>query len=88
MVSGHGLDQEHRARWSAAWYDRAVGDRYDYNYSEQELSEWGTRLLQTDAPVKRALVFFNNCYHGQAPNNAKWLMEWIKQHFDEDAAHA
>lgn len=63
---------------AAAWYNRDVGDRYDYNYSEEELTRWGDKLLSLETPARRAYVLFNNCYHGQAPRNAKWLMQWLE----------
>jgi uncharacterized protein YecE (DUF72 family) len=66
-------------RNTAAWYNRTAGDRYDYDYSEQELEEWGQRILAEENSVRRAYVLFNNCYHGQAPRNAQWLMKWMGQ---------
>ena len=66
-------------RNAAAWYDREAGDRYDYDYAEEELSTFGRELLQFDGPVRRAVIFFNNCYHGQAPRNARWLMNWLSE---------
>ncbi len=71
-------------RNAAAWYNRSVGDRYDYNYSAAELTSVGEKLLETVRPARRAFVFFNNCYHGQAPTNAKWLMAWLAE---QAAAH-
>jgi uncharacterized protein YecE (DUF72 family) len=66
-------------RNAAAWYNRAAGDRYDYDYSGQELAEWGEKILTAASPARRAFVLFNNCYHGQAPRNAQWLMKWMEQ---------
>lgn len=66
-------------RNAAAWYNRSAGDRYDYDYSAEELSDIGQRLLNTPRPARRAFVFFNNCHHGQAPTNAKWLTAWLAE---------
>ena len=66
-------------RNAAAWYNRSAGNRYDYDYSGQELEEWGEKLLTGATPARRAFVLFNNCYHGQAPRNAQWLMKWMEQ---------
>jgi uncharacterized protein YecE (DUF72 family) len=64
-------------RNARAWYDHKAGDRYDYNYSESELSELGNELLTANASAKKAYVLFNNCYAGQAPQNAWWLKLWL-----------
>lgn len=64
-------------RNAAAWYDRRAGDRYDYNYSAEELAVYGRQLLESGPEVSRAYVLFNNCYHGQAPGNAAWLQSWL-----------
>ncbi len=71
-------------RNAAAWYNRSAGDRYDYSYSAEELSEVGLKLFDTPRTARRAFVFFNNCYHGQAPTNAKWLTAWLAE---QAAAH-
>jgi len=60
---------------AAAWYNREVGDRYDYEYSTEQLTALGNELLAADA--KRAYVFFNNCYAGKAARNAWWLKSWF-----------
>ncbi len=62
-------------RNAAAWWgggakDSGSTDRYDYGYSESELSEWITRI---DAMLTRAsgmYLFFNNCVRGQAADSA------------------
>jgi len=64
-------------RNAPAWRNPRVGDRYDYDYSESELTSLGERLLDFQAPVTRAYVLFNNCYAGQAPRNAWWLKAWL-----------
>ncbi len=65
-------------RNSAAWHEGG-GERYNYDYSAEELAEWGERLLNPHTPLRRATIFFNNCYHGQAPRNAQWLMKWLQE---------
>ena len=50
------------------WY---AGDaRYDYDYSEEELREWLPRLQEIAARTTSVHVFFNNCHHAQAVENA------------------
>jgi uncharacterized protein YecE (DUF72 family) len=65
-------------RNARAWYDSRGGERYDYNYSEEELTTFGRELLSLESPAERAVVLFNNCYAGQAPRNAWWLKSWLE----------
>lgn len=44
--------------------------RYDYKYSEQELSEWKEKVRKLLAKSSRVYIFFNNCHQGQAVDNA------------------
>lgn len=56
------------------WY--GGGDRrYDYLYSEAQLNEWKQKLAKLEGKAKRAYIFFNNCYRGQAVRNAKELIQ-------------
>jgi uncharacterized protein YecE (DUF72 family) len=64
-------------RNSRAWYDRGVGDRYDYNYSETDLVGLANEIVNEETSARRAYVLFNNCYAGQAPRNAWWLKMWL-----------
>jgi uncharacterized protein YecE (DUF72 family) len=66
------------------WYDSTAGDRYDYNYSESELEEWGSRLLDFKQEMPGGYLFFNNCHLGQAVKNATWLFYWIKDRRTQD----
>jgi uncharacterized protein YecE (DUF72 family) len=55
------------------------GDRYDYDYSEQELKEWLEKVRQLAEQAKRTYLFFNNCHAGQAARNAKLMQELLRQ---------
>lgn len=57
-------------RNKAAWWDKDKGDRYDYLYSASELEEWKQNIEGILDRVKKIYLFFNNCYHGQAAQNA------------------
>jgi uncharacterized protein YecE (DUF72 family) len=50
------------------------GDRYDYDYTEQELMEWLGKIRELAATARKTYIFFNNCHAGQAARSAK-LME-------------
>ena len=51
--------------------------RYDYNYSEDELTYWKEKLAKISEKVKAAYVFFNNCHLGQAARNADQFIEMM-----------
>lgn len=64
-------------RNAAAWYNARAGDRYDYEYSENELTEIGRELLAFESTAEYSIVMFNNCHAGKAPRNAWWLKSWL-----------
>ena len=56
------------------WYAGAV-ERYDYDYSDEELQDLGRRWTVLADAAERIFVFFNNCRHGQAAKNARRFAE-------------
>lgn len=66
------------------WYDPQVGDRYDYHYSQTQLTEWGQRLLEYKEEISGGYLFFNNCHLGQAVKNATWLFQWIRDRRNDE----
>ena len=58
------------SRDASKWYAGAA-ERYDYNYSREELlamlASWQELADKTD----RVFAFFNNCHRGQAAENAR-----------------
>ena len=67
-------------RNAANWWDsgRESWERYDYLYSEAELSEWLPKADDIDRKADRVYVIFNNHYKGQAPTNAKMFEEMLR----------
>ncbi len=61
------------------WWGRGGGDRYDYDYSEDELREWLGRLKELADKARKTYLFFNNCHAGQAARNAKLMQELLRQ---------
>ena len=59
------------------WWGRGGGDRYDYDYNEEELSEWSGKLLDLEGKVKKVYAFFNNCHAGHAARNAELMIEML-----------
>jgi len=58
-----------------SWFTADEKTRYDYYYTEDELDEISKSILLPN--VKKALVFFNNCYRGQALRNARSFREQV-----------
>ena len=57
------------------WYNHGrPEERYDYLYSEEELSEWGEKIRKIE--VDDVFIYFNNHPRAQAVQNAK-MMEKI-----------
>ncbi len=66
------------SRNSDLWY-AGKAQRYDYNYSEDELKKW-LPLLDTIAKRSPTIyTFFNNCHRGQAALNALAFQELIEK---------
>jgi len=59
----------------ATWYDPSQGDRYDYDYSVAEVTEFSALIQRLDEQAHSSYVFFNNCHMGQAIKNARMLRE-------------
>lgn len=59
------------------WWGKGGGDRYDYDYSKEELSEWAEKLLKLEEKTSKVYVFFNNCHAGHAATNAELMIELL-----------
>ncbi|MDX1621905.1 MAG: DUF72 domain-containing protein [Nitriliruptorales bacterium] len=53
------------------------GERYRYDYSDEELRPWADRLLEQQAAGRDGWVYFNNDYQARAPQNALTLIEML-----------
>jgi uncharacterized protein YecE (DUF72 family) len=58
------------ARW---WKHDEAWERYNYTYSDEELSEWLPNLRQLDETAPLTLVYMNNHWQGQAVGSARQL---------------
>ena len=65
----HGRNAEH-------WWQGGA-ERYDYDYSQEELESWREKIRKIQAKVKRAYIYFNNCHLGQAAKNAREFMQLL-----------
>lgn len=53
------------------WQHEQAFERYDYLYSEDELSEWIPKVRKLAAETEKTYLFFNNHYQGKAAQNAR-----------------
>ncbi len=60
------------------WWKGDRTSRYDYLYSEEELSGWIDRVMLLVRKTKLLLIAFNNHYRGQAVSNARMLKDLLK----------
>ncbi len=57
------------------WHGRGEGIWFDYRYSKEELEPWVPKIQDAAAKVKTVYGYFNNHYHGYAPENCLQLLE-------------
>ncbi|MFC1511969.1 DUF72 domain-containing protein [Candidatus Latescibacterota bacterium] len=77
VTGGIGYVRFH-GRNAANWWGKG-GDRYDYLYSEDELTEWIDRVEQLEKSTWKLYAFFNNCHQGYAVRNALMFRELMKK---------
>ena len=59
------------SRDAGKWYGEGGTDRYDYRYSERELSDLAAEWVPLAEQSEKVYAFFNNCHRGQAAENAE-----------------
>jgi len=57
------------------WHGRGEKIWFDYQYSKQELDAWVPKIDETKTKTKKILGYFNNHFHGYAPENCLYLIE-------------
>ena len=57
------------------WHGKGEKIWFDYKYSKEELEPWVPKVLGTASQVKKVYGYFNNHYHGYAPENCLQLLE-------------
>ena len=57
------------------WHGKGEDIWFDYRYSEEELEPWVPKVKETASKVKKVYGYFNNHYHGYAPENCLHLLE-------------
>jgi uncharacterized protein YecE (DUF72 family) len=67
-------------RNTAGWQSHKMAQQFDYDYSDDELATWiNERLRRILASAQTGAMFFNNHVRGQAPRNARLLLDMIKR---------
>jgi uncharacterized protein YecE (DUF72 family) len=57
------------------WHGKGEKIWFDYQYSKKELDSWAPKVEEVSKLVKKVYGFFNNHYHGYAPENCLYLLE-------------
>jgi len=57
------------------WHGRGEKIWFDYLYSKVELEPWVPKVKEASEKVKKVVGYFNNHYHGYAPENCLYLIE-------------
>jgi uncharacterized protein YecE (DUF72 family) len=62
---------------SDKWTSKDIHEKFGYNYSKAELSEWAPKLRELAAETDRTHVLMNNCYSDYAQKNATTLIDLL-----------
>ncbi|MDP7287350.1 MAG: DUF72 domain-containing protein [Phycisphaerae bacterium] len=65
-------------RNASKWYAGGA-ERYDWNYTTDEIKELLDLWSDTAAEVDKMYTFFNNCHRGQAAKNAEAMRQILQQ---------
>ncbi|MBY0521909.1 MAG: DUF72 domain-containing protein [Gemmataceae bacterium] len=76
VPSGSRIYVRFHSRNAANWY-QSDKERYDYDYTDKELTEWIDALRHVNEPAGQAMLLFNNCHRGQAVVNAQRLRDLL-----------
>jgi uncharacterized protein YecE (DUF72 family) len=57
------------------WHGRGENPWFDYRYSKEELEPWVPKVEEASGKVKKVVGYFNNHFHGYAPENCLHLIE-------------
>lgn len=67
-------------RNAKGWRSGNLQHQFDYNYTEDELSEWiESNIIPMAGKADKGLIFFNNHVSGQAAHNAATLISLLRR---------
>jgi len=67
------------------WHGHGTDPWYNYRYSEDELTSWVPRVQQVAAQAESVYGFFNNHFHGYAPENCVQILRMLGVQTQEQA---
>ncbi|RLI52129.1 hypothetical protein DRO61_00510, partial [Candidatus Bathyarchaeota archaeon] len=59
------------------WHGHGTKPWYNYHYEKQELEPWIPKIKDTSTKVEKVYGYFNNHYHGYAPENCLEVLEML-----------
>lgn len=59
------------------WHGHGTDPWYNYRYSEDELTSWVPRVQQVAGQAETVYGFFNNHFHGYAPENCLQILRML-----------
>lgn len=62
---------------SDKWTSKDIHEKFGYEYSRAELTEWAPKLRELSDEATRTQVFMNNCYSDYAQRNASALIDLL-----------
>jgi uncharacterized protein YecE (DUF72 family) len=57
------------------WHGRGNKPWFDYRYSSEEMDAWVPKIQAAASKAKKVVGYFNNHFHGYAPENCLYLIE-------------
>ena len=57
------------------WHGKGEKIWFDYKYSKDEIDSWVPKVQEAAGKVKKIVGYFNNHYHGYAPEDCQYLIE-------------
>jgi uncharacterized protein YecE (DUF72 family) len=67
------------------WHGHGTDPWYNYHYSEEELKTWVPRVQQVASQSETVFGFFNNHFHGYAPENCIQILRMLGIQTQEQA---
>jgi uncharacterized protein YecE (DUF72 family) len=59
------------------WHGKGDRPWFNYKYSESQLTEWVPKVQEAAGRAQKVLGYFNNHFHGYAPENCLQIMEML-----------
>ena len=70
LTSTIGYIRFHGRNYDKWWHHNQPYERYDYNYTEEELRDWIPKVQDIVDAAKKSYIFFNNHFMARSPENA------------------